>query len=82
MAFVSDMPKAIAVYQGVISREASTVIHSIRKVDDAMSTDDEFRRSVEGVRTEIEREFGGPRQRSVGEKRRREASVERRHGQI
>lgn len=36
-------------------RDHSTVIHSIRKVDDAMSTDDEFRRSVEGVRAEIER---------------------------
>jgi len=38
-------------------RDHSTVIHSIRKVDDKMRTDDEFRRSVEGVRTEIEREF-------------------------
>ena len=38
-------------------RDHSTVIHSIRKVDDAMSTDDEFRRSVEGVRAEIKSGF-------------------------
>ena len=38
-------------------RDHSTVIHSIRKVDDTMSTDDDFRRSVEGVRAEIERGF-------------------------
>ena len=38
-------------------RDHSTVIHSIRKVDDTMSTDDEFRQSVEGVRAEIERGF-------------------------
>ena len=38
-------------------RDHSTVIHSIRKVADTMSTDDEFRRSVEGVRAEIERGF-------------------------
>ena len=36
-------------------RDHSTVIHSIRKVDLAMSTDAEFRQSVEGVRSEIER---------------------------
>ncbi len=38
-------------------RDHSTVIHSIRKVDVAMGADDEFRRSVEGVRTEIESGF-------------------------
>ena len=34
-------------------RDHSTVIHSIRKVEDAMSVDPEFRRAVEGVRDEI-----------------------------
>ena len=36
-------------------RDHSTVIHSIRKIEDAMSTDDEFRQTVEGVRAEIGR---------------------------
>ena len=34
-------------------RDHSTVIHSIRKVEDAMSEDAEFRQAVEGVRAEI-----------------------------
>ena len=38
-------------------RDHSTVIHSIRKVDVAMGADNEFRRSVEGVRAEIKRGF-------------------------
>jgi len=37
-------------------RDHSTVIHSIRKVEDAMSADPEFRQTVEGVRAEIGRE--------------------------
>ena len=37
-------------------RDHSTVIHSIRKVEDAMSVDPEFRQTVEGIRTEIGRE--------------------------
>ena len=37
-------------------RDHSTVIHSIRKVEDAMSVDAEFRQTVEGVRAEIGRE--------------------------
>ena len=36
-------------------RDHSTVIHSIRKVEDAMSADAEFRQTVEGVRAEIGR---------------------------
>jgi chromosomal replication initiator protein len=36
-------------------RDHSTVIHSIRKVEDAMSVDTEFRQTVEGVRAEIGR---------------------------
>ncbi len=36
-------------------RDHSTVIHSIRKVEDAMSVDAEFRQTVEGVRAEIGR---------------------------
>ena len=34
-------------------RDHSTVIHSIRKVEDAMSVDPQFRRTVEEVRDEI-----------------------------
>jgi chromosomal replication initiator protein len=37
------------------NRDHSTVIHSIRKVEDAMSADAEFRQTVEGVRAEIGR---------------------------
>ena len=36
-------------------RDHSTVIHSIRKVENAMSVDAEFRQTVEGVRAEIGR---------------------------
>ena len=36
-------------------RDHSTVIYSIRKVEDAMSVDAEFRQTVEGVRAEIGR---------------------------
>ena len=36
-------------------RDHSTVIHSIRKVEEAMSVDAEFRQTVEGVRAEIGR---------------------------
>ncbi len=36
-------------------RDHSTVIHSIHKVENAMSVDAEFRQTVEGVRDEIER---------------------------
>ncbi len=36
-------------------RDHSTVIHSIRKVEDAISVDAEFRQTVEGVRAEIGR---------------------------
>ena len=35
-------------------RDHSTVIHSIRKVEDTMSMDLEFRQTVESVRDEIE----------------------------
>jgi chromosomal replication initiator protein len=34
-------------------RDHSTVIHSIRKVEDAMNMDPEFRQTVEAVRDEI-----------------------------
>ena len=34
-------------------RDHSTVIHSIRKVEDAMGEDPEFRREVESVREEL-----------------------------
>ncbi len=34
-------------------RDHSTVIHSIRKVEDAMGDDPDFRREVESVREEL-----------------------------
>ena len=37
-------------------RDHSTVIHSIRKVEDTMNVDPEFRQTVEGVRDEIGKE--------------------------